>query len=81
MIGNNGQAGANGNVNNIEDDALRLAKIRPEALAERMWPYLQAYQDDDVTGDKQFDENVTSVRDLALFLARRIINPPYDDLI
>jgi hypothetical protein len=55
--------------------------IRPETLAERIWPYLQAHQDGDILGNARFDLNVNSTHHLALFLVRRIICPTYDDLI
>ena len=82
MLGKDGQAGVGDRVvAQGADGGPRLADISPQALSDRIWPYLQAYQDDDMTGEKVFDERVCSARDLALFLARRILNAPYDDLV
>lgn len=79
MLGKSRQAGIDATEGKERSPV--LTEISPEAIAERIWPYLQAYQDDDMTGEKEFDEQVCSVRDLALFLARRIIDTPYDDLV
>lgn len=59
---------------------------RPQAtgkerrIADLIWPYLQAWQDEDETGNPEFDRRVFSAADLSRFLARKIVEAPDDDL-